>query len=301
MPHARYSLPRPPAPLAAALALAASLFAAPLSAQEQELDVPYVPTPMNVVEQMLELVEPTAEDSLYDLGSGDGRIVIRAASRYGTPGVGVELDPSRVATARTAARDSGVADRVRFVQGDLFEANIRPATIVTLYLLTSVNRRLRPKLFRELRPGTRLVSHDFDMGEWRADSVVVMPEESSTVYYWVMPAHLAGTWQVSTPSHGELRLQIEQKFQEIRAGASRPAGGVAVREARMTGDSVSFSLVGFGGGDEASLDLSGTVEGDRMSGRTGDGEWTATRVSGGDRPIDEWSAAASGAPRRPRR
>lgn len=284
---------------AAALLGVAALFAATAvpgtaTAQENDLDVPYVPTPMPVVEQMLELAGPTAEDSLYDLGSGDGRIVVEAAETYGTPGVGVEIDSARVAMARNNAREAGVDDLVRFVRGDLFDVDVSPATVVTLYLLTSVNLELRPKLFRELRPGTRIVSHDFDMGEWAADTVVNMPEENSTVHFWVMPARVQGRWTFRLPGGTSLEVEIDQKFQQIRAEST--AGGVRVEDARVEGESVRFTLAGLegapGGG---SLTLRGTASDGRMSGTASDGSsWSAERVSGADGPIDAWSSAAGG-------
>jgi len=148
-------------------------------------DVPYVPTSMPVVDRMLELAEVTVDDVVYDLGSGDGRIVIRAATEYGARGVGIEIDEALVQEARQKADSAGVADRVAFRQGDLFEADISEATVVTLYLLPSINLRVRAKLFEELAPGTRVVSHDFAMGEWQHDERVEV--DGATVYLWAIP------------------------------------------------------------------------------------------------------------------
>lgn len=148
-------------------------------------DVPYVATPQHVVDRMLELAEVTEDDVVYDLGSGDGRIVITAAREYGARGVGVEIDSQRVETARENAREAGVEDLVEFRQGDLFEADISEATVVTLYLLPSVNLKLRPKLFEELAPGTRVVSHDFDMDGWEPDETETLG--SDTIYLWSIP------------------------------------------------------------------------------------------------------------------
>lgn len=156
-----------------------------LAPPEQESDVPYVPTPEPVVDRMLELSDVDETDVVYDLGSGDGRIVIRAARRYGARGVGIEIDPDRVEEARKNAREAGVSDLVEFRQGDLFEADLSEATVVTLYLLPSVNQELRPKLFEELAPGTPVVSHDFDMGQWTPDRTVDL--EGDTVYLWTIP------------------------------------------------------------------------------------------------------------------
>jgi len=150
-----------------------------------EADVPFVESPQPVVDKMLELANVTKDDVVYDLGSGDGRIVITAARTYGAQGVGIEIKPRLVKKARQNARDAGVSDRAAFREGDLFEADISEATVVTLYLLPSVNAKLRPKLFRELKPGTRVVSHDFDMNEWEPDTTWTSGGE--TVYRWTIP------------------------------------------------------------------------------------------------------------------
>ena len=155
---------------------------------EQESDVPYVPTPKPVVDRMLELADVDETDVLYDLGSGDGRIVIRAARTHGARGVGIEIDPDLVKKARKNAKEAGVADLVEFRQGDLFEADISEATVVTLYLLPSVNQKLRPILFEQLSPGTPVVSHDFDMGRWAPDRTVDL--EGDTVYRWTIPEEI---------------------------------------------------------------------------------------------------------------
>lgn len=280
--------------LLAGLAGAVAALGAPraAAAQDQELDVPYVPTPRPVVEKMLELTRPVPEDSLYDLGSGDGRIVITAAEVFGTPGVGVELDSGRVAEARRSARESGVDDLVRFVRGDLFEVDVSPASVVTLYLLSSVNLELRPKLFRELRPGTRVVSHDFDMGEWAADTVVEMPDHTSTVHYWVMPAQVHGRWEVQLPGGGSTTLELDQKFQEVRAVPG--SRGARVVDARVRGDSVRLTLRGVEGASGGTLELRGTARDGSMTGFTSDGvRWSARRSAGADWPIDEWRAPAA--------
>jgi SAM-dependent methyltransferase len=155
------------------------------SALGPEGDVPFVETPKRTVDQMLELADVSDEDVVYDLGSGDGRIVIAAARKYGARGVGIEIKPPLVERARKNAAKAGVSDRVAFRQGDLFEADISEATVVTLYLLPSVNEKLRPKLFRELTPGTRVVSHDFDMNEWTPDTTWASGGE--TVFLWTIP------------------------------------------------------------------------------------------------------------------
>ncbi|MGE5525583.1 MAG: SAM-dependent methyltransferase [Rhodospirillaceae bacterium] len=154
-------------------------------AQRRGPDVVFVPTPNDVVDKMLELAAVTPEDRVYDLGCGDGRIVITAAQRYGAHGVGIDIDPRRIAEANENARKAGVIDRVRFIEADLFEANIRDATVVTLYLLTRLNAKLKPKLLQELRPGTRVVSHAFDMGDWEPERKEFVG--ASAVYLWRIP------------------------------------------------------------------------------------------------------------------
>jgi hypothetical protein len=152
-------------------------------------DVPYVPTHEEIVDVMLKVAKVGRNDVLYDLGSGDGRIPITAATRFGTRGVGVDIDPERVREAKENAQKAGVADRVRFVEGDLFDMDISQATVVTLYLLPDVNLRLRPKLLKELKPGTRVVSHNYDMGDWAPLETIQMTVDGvrHTVYYWVIP------------------------------------------------------------------------------------------------------------------
>jgi SAM-dependent methyltransferase len=149
------------------------------------LDIHYVPTPTAVVDTMLKLAKVTAQDVVYDLGSGDGRIVIAAAREYGARGVGVELDPELVKRAREAARKAGVQDRVTFTQADLFTTDLSPATVVTLYLSPSINLRLESKLKRDLRPGSRIVSHRFPIGSWAPDQDVLV--ERTHVYFWTLP------------------------------------------------------------------------------------------------------------------
>lgn len=155
---------------------------------QREPDVLYIPTPQEVVNEMLKMAQVTKDDVIYDLGSGDGRIPITAAQKYGTRGVGIDIDPERVQEAQENAREAGVTDRVEFLQQDLFASDIGEATVVTLYLLPELNLRLRPQLFEQLKPGTRIVSHAFDMGDWEPDRVVVA--EGSTIYLWIVPEEI---------------------------------------------------------------------------------------------------------------
>jgi len=148
-------------------------------------DVIYVPTPTEVVEEMLQLAQVKATDRVYDLGSGDGRIVITAAQKYGARGTGIDIDPLRIQEANENAKKAEVTDLVDFRQQDLFQTDFSDATVVTLYLLPRLNVQLRPKLLRELKPGTRIVSHQFDMGEWKPEKVVKVGDR--TVYFWTVP------------------------------------------------------------------------------------------------------------------
>jgi SAM-dependent methyltransferase len=182
-------------PLAAAVcaALLALALAAPALPQKRTKrpDAPFVPSTDELTQAMLELAKVSETDVVYDLGSGDGRLVITAAKKYGARGVGVEIDPSLVRLSRENARKAGVSDRVRFVRQDLFKTDLRPATVVTLYLRPEVNLRLRPKLLRELRPGARVVSNTFDMGDWKPD--VKQSVGLETIYYWVIPQRPGAT------------------------------------------------------------------------------------------------------------
>ena len=181
--------------LVSALALALGTLVVGSTVAQQQLkpldkdpEVPYVPTHELVVAEMLKVAKVGKNDVLYDLGSGDGRIPITAAKRFGTRGVGVDIDPARITEARANAVKAGVADKVKFMQQDLFETDIKEATVVTLYLLPDVNLRLRPKLLADLKPGTRVVSHNYDMGDWKPlQTITVKVPEEHTIYYWVVP------------------------------------------------------------------------------------------------------------------
>jgi protein-L-isoaspartate O-methyltransferase len=165
------------------------------AAPQKTPDVQFVPTAESIVIKMLEMAKVTKTDHVIDLGSGDGRIVITAAKRYGARGMGVEIDPALVQRARENAQAAGVADRATFVEGDLFEANIRDATVITMYLLPDLNMRLRPKLLSDLKPGTRIVSHNYDLGDWKPaqTATVTVNGTQHTVYFWVVPPRAAGT------------------------------------------------------------------------------------------------------------
>lgn len=156
-------------------------------APTRPLDVPFVPTSQELVVEMLKLANVTKADTVYDLGCGDGRIVITAAKQFGARAVGVDINPERIKEANDNAHKAGVAERVKFVEGDLYTAEIHPATVVTLYLLPNVNLKLRPRLLKELKPGTRVVSHSFDMDEWKPDKEVEV--NGSRLYLWTVPVN----------------------------------------------------------------------------------------------------------------
>lgn len=154
------------------------------AAEPRRPDVIYVPTPEEVVEEMLKVAKVTGKDVLYDLGSGDGRIPIAAARQFGTRGVGIDIDPDRIKEANANAKAAGVTDKVKFIQADLFTTDFSEATVITLYLLPALNLKLRPKLLK-LKPGTRIVSHDFDMGDWKPEQTIKVG--TRTVYFWTIP------------------------------------------------------------------------------------------------------------------
>ncbi len=151
----------------------------------QELDVIYVPTREPVLDAMLRMANVDASDIVYDLGCGDGRIVIAAAKQFGANGVGIDIDPQRIKEARENAAEANVSDKVKFIEGDLFKSDFSEATVVTLYLLTQLNERLKPMLMEQLKPGTRVVSHAFSMGDWEPDQTEEV--DGTTVYLWTVP------------------------------------------------------------------------------------------------------------------
>jgi SAM-dependent methyltransferase len=171
--------------LMAGILLAVASAGAQYGTPQRPLDVPYVPSPNPVVEAMLRLAAVKDTDTVYDLGCGDGRIVITAAKSFGAHGVGVDLNPERIEEATANATKAGVAGLVKFEENDLFKADISAASVVTLYLLPDVNNRLKPKLLRDLKPGTRVVSHSFDMGEWKPDKEEIV--DGKHIYLWVIP------------------------------------------------------------------------------------------------------------------
>lgn len=216
-------------------------------------EVPFVTSPDNVTLAMLEMAKVGANDVLLDLGSGDGRIVIVAARRFGAEGLGVELDPSLVSKSRDNARLAGVESKARFAQQDLFATDLSKATVVTLYLLPSVNMALRPRLLA-LAPGTRVVSHDWDMGEWLPDRTVTLPvpdkkvgrEKSSKVHLWTVPAQVEGRWcaRAAVGSNAKpAQLLITQKFQQVVGELDSGTGKTAIGGS-VNGNAISVKPAG---------------------------------------------------------
>ena len=235
-------------------------------------DVPYVPTPPEVVDAMLGLAGVRAGDILYDLGCGDGRIVIAAAKRFGIKAMGIDIDPIRIEESEANAAAAGLAGRVRFVKGDIFEADFRDATVVTMYLLNSVNVRLRPKLLSELKPGTRLVSHSFEMGDWRPDKTVEITtsyDDVRDIHFWIVPANVSGRWDWEVTVDSRTRrvtLQAAQEFQDVTATASEDGRPLPVGGFVVSGDRFSFRADTTADGREVSLMYEGRVDGELISG-----------------------------------
>ena len=205
------------------------------------LDVPYVPTPPEVVEAMLSMANVRRSDTVYDLGSGDGRLVVTAAQRFGARGLGVDIDPQRIKEAQSNAERAKVVDRVEFRQADLFDLDLKPATVLTMYLLPDVNLKLRPRILEQLRPGSRVVSHNFTMGTWQPDAQQTLGEHR--VYLWIVPARVAGTWSwtVDAPSGRRPYLAyLEQQFQEVEGKV--PDGKLPLTDTKLVGEDLAFTI-----------------------------------------------------------
>ncbi|MBN2732249.1 MAG: class I SAM-dependent methyltransferase [Balneolaceae bacterium] len=230
----------------------------------QDLDVPYVPTPQPVVEKMLDIADVRPGDYVIDLGSGDGRIVITAVKR-GAYGHGIDLDPERIKEARENAQTEGVADNVMFFEQNIFDTDFSRASVITMYLLNSVNRKLRPQLLEALEPGTRIVSHSFNMGEWKPDSTAkVKPEAGSrnhSIYFWVIPARVEGdwSWQVDGQPYA---LSASQQYQQPSFSLSSGGSSWTISDAKINGKRVSFKA---SNGTTTQL-YSGRIEGGTIKG-----------------------------------
>ncbi len=255
-----------------------------------ELDVPYVPTPESVVNEMLTLAGVTENDIVFDLGCGDGRIVVTAAAKYGAQGVGIDIDPNRIRESNENAARAGVSNRVRFIRQDLFEADLTGATVVTLYLLPDINLKLRPKLLEELQPGTRIVSHSFDMGEWRPERRQGIGRRN--IFLWTVPVNASGRWEwigEEGLGAGHWAVDIEQAYQRIAVSAHVDGAAVAVRNSALDGDAIRFTVLRRNGRDVVRTDFEGRLAGNAIQGRmqtaNESAEWMAVREPGTMMPL----------------
>jgi precorrin-6B methylase 2 len=287
------SLNRSPIILAVILLLALLLQLAPLPActealaymdteRSHKLDAPFVRTPDYVIAEMLHKTGVGRDDILYDLGSGDGRIVIQAAKITGCRAVGIEIDADLVDDSLHNAVLAGVQDRVRFIVADIFQEDLSEATVVTLYMGQDVNIRLRPKLLRVLKPGTRIASFSFDMGEWKPDAVSTFGREDA--YFWVVPANASGKW-VWTEGKGRSmirwELQMKQVFQEVSGQVSRNGRPYPLRGVKLKGDEIRFNLDGDPADRTSPLVFTGRIRGNTIEGtiaaETASRAWKAAR------------------------
>jgi SAM-dependent methyltransferase len=255
--------------------------------------VPYVQTPMEIVERMLRMAEVKKDDYVIDLGSGDGRIIIEAAKR-GARGLGVDIDPNLVKHATENAQKAGVGDRTQFMVKDIFETDLSAASVVAFYLLPEFNAKLLPKLLA-LKPGTRIVSHDGGIADWPPDERLEMraPEKPvgvggvSRVELWIVPADAKGTWQAELPAHGgKWRFDVKQKYQELDIDVAAQGRDLLVRNSRLRGEEIKMIVTGIVNGRAWHHYFVGQVKDDRISGEVSvsDGNnkrsypWTATRA-----------------------
>jgi SAM-dependent methyltransferase len=232
-----------------------------------EPDVVFVTTPYKVVREMLKLAGVTNDDVVYDLGAGDGRIVIAAAGDFGARGVGVDIDPKLVAESRENARKAGVSERTTFVEQDVLKADIGQATVIALYMLPAMNRQLLPKLLGELQPGTRVVSHRFLIGDWKPDKT--LNAYDTTVYLWIVPADVRGDWRITMWNDKETRyygLSLRQMYQEMHVSLKEGTRRLSVGASRLEGREIIISVADTVGGQRFLMELEGSANGDALEG-----------------------------------
>jgi SAM-dependent methyltransferase len=242
-------------------------------------DVVWVPTPEALVERMLRMANVTARDYVIDLGSGDGRTVIMAVQKFGATALGIEYNPDMVAISVKAAEKAGVSDRAKFIKADIFETDFSKASVITMYLLPALNVKLRPKIL-DLRPGTRIVSHAFNMEDWEPDQTATV--EGRDAYLWIVPAKVQGNWALAVPAgNGEEKWQIalKQTFQKISGTARLGDKSYNLTEARLRGADIGFAFVD---GNGIKRQFTGRAAGDKMDGSTttqggAKVNWTAAR------------------------
>ncbi|MBM3356587.1 MAG: class I SAM-dependent methyltransferase [Betaproteobacteria bacterium] len=253
------------------------------SVGQEGKDVIWVPTPQALVERMLQMANTKPDDYVVDLGSGDGRTVIAAAKKFGARALGIEYNADMVTLSQRTAEKEGVAGRAQFVRGDIFESDFSQATVLTLYLLPNLNIKLRPTILK-MKPGTRVVSHAFSMQEWQPDQTESV--EGRTAYLWIVPAPVEGTWRwsVSTGGPRDYELTLRQYFQHVE-GLVRLDGNMGqVRDVKLNGDGIRFSIYELTGSAPVRRDFIGRISGDTMKGKVKrhdggpDADWTATRT-----------------------
>ena len=248
---------------------AATGLSGPEAEKKPKLDVPYEPTTPEIAEEMLRMADVRKNDLVYDLGCGDGRIVIMAVKERGARGIGVDLDPERIKESKENAREAGVTDRVSFFQQDLFKTDIKSATVVMLYLWPEVNLRLRPRLFTELKPGTRVVSHSHTMGDWKPDKTSEV--SNHRLYFWVIPENLTGTWTWSMPTGKGNRtrvavVRISQQFQEVKGSLTIDNADTPLVSATLTGSKVRLIAESEVDGRKVTTEFTGRAKGDAIMG-----------------------------------
>jgi len=234
-------------------------------------DVIWVPTPEGLIDKMLEAAKVSDKDTLYDLGAGDGIIAITAARKYGAKSVGIEYNPEMAQFARRKVAEAGMTDKVKIITGDIFQEDFSAATVVTLYLMPHLNLKLRPILLK-MKPGTRVVSNTFTMGEWEPDETVF--DQHWKGYFWVVPAQIEGAWVMTGMEGGPLRLNISQSFQNIGGTLTRGGQTLTLLGAKLRGDEVKFQFVT---PDRKVHAFSGRLEGRRLTG-TVVAEYSSTSV-----------------------
>jgi len=239
---------------------------APLGRTADARDVPYVPTPPEAVKKMLEMANVQPDDLLYDLGSGDGRIVIAAIRDFGVKrAIGIDIDSQRIRESWQNAQNAGVADQADFRRGNIFEEDFSDANVITMYLLSRVNRDLRPRLLNELRPGTRLVSHQFTMGDWEPDAEATAANRS--LYLWVVPAKVAGEWRVEEGAD-DLRLSLRQDYQMVSGDMTAFGQSAPIAAGRLNGENVVLSATAVRDGAPVEVRFEGRVtDEDTMEGQ----------------------------------
>jgi SAM-dependent methyltransferase len=262
-----------PATLAQVPPAAGALEPVPAQIGQVSKDSVWVPTPDRLIQRMLQIADTTRNDIVYDLGSGDGRIPIAAAKLFGARAVGVELEKNLVDYSRRSARQQGVAGRVQFLQEDLFKADISKATVFAIYISPSVMERLRPK-FYDLRPGTRIVSHHFTLGDWPPDETVQVEERRA--YLWVVPSKVEGQWALKLGNDG-YQLKLAQSWQMLTASAEYAGRPTTAFAARLRGTEIRFAMID-GNGDVRNF--TGKVNGNTMKGE----------ARGYEKPAIAWSA-----------